>query len=585
MTGFSIPEDKSYLSLENNRHVNVTPPWFTGKSKYPPRAGVLIEPLINGERAFGAVYDAINNAKKSICIISWGFDPSMRLKPSRGERLGELLNRKAEKDHVETRILVWKNWFIAAFENNLPGDGLFGGGGNTGLGSGVGGQTSAGGGSSSTKREEFNAYGSGGRNSAAVNRGDDEAKRFNRDWFNYHPPWIDFRTRDFNKLDHLKVYYDQMKQHGTDNLARTYAMGKAASHHQKMILIDYELPEHAVGFVMGHNLMRDYWDTDAHEYHSETRQNFRPWQDVSCRVYGGVLFDLNENFSTAWDSAESFLPIDEKRTNFEPIRDTLKPADFEKAAKSRGKTEVAQITRTQPEENTEKSILHSYQLALCNARNYIYFENQYFRYKEFPMLLRANRRALKQAKWNKDFYVFAVINVPDDKGRFQTYEMLKAFGKSDSMPKIDKLNEKDNAKNPDQLRKADLEGVNIHICTLEACANTPQGMKYTNIYVHSKLLLVDDIFFTLGSANVNARSMESDSEIAIACPSPALTKQWRDHLWKIHTKQAPLEDMKSEFERWGKIMAVNAIAKATKKSLVAPLIEFFDDADSAKGLD
>ncbi|KAK1935163.1 Phospholipase D alpha 1 [Phytophthora citrophthora] len=35
-----------------------------------------------------------------------------------------------------------------------------------------------------------------------------------------------------------------------------------------------------------------------------------------------------------------------------------------------------------------------------------------------------------------------------------------------------------------------------------------------DIYVHSKLLIVDDVYLSMGSANWNRRSMTSDSEIA-----------------------------------------------------------------------
>ncbi|POD73689.1 hypothetical protein BKM17_19770 [Pseudomonas syringae group genomosp. 3] len=40
-------------------------------------------------------------------------------------------------------------------------------------------------------------------------------------------------------------------------------MSASASHHQKSVLVDYELPS-AVGFVMGHNSLDEYWDTDDH---------------------------------------------------------------------------------------------------------------------------------------------------------------------------------------------------------------------------------------------------------------------------------------------------------------------------------
>lgn len=575
---FVIPQETTVIALDQRRDVTLTMPWFVPKSKYPPRAHNVIEPLINGQRAFSAVYDAINRAKKCVEIIGWGFDPSFRLQGpgSKGERLGDLLSRKAEKDGVKIRILVWKDIIANLAENNIIGDGLLGSGGSTALGSGVGGLESAGG---SSKKEDFNNYGSKIGNSAAVQQFDDEAKAFNRKWFRYQPPDVDFRTRNFSMVDRLKNEVKQYAKYGLTNLNRTILVSDFPSHHQKTVLVDYELPEDAVGFVMGHNLLRNYWDTDEHTYSSVERLGFAPWQDVSCRVYGPVLFDLNENFTTAWKKETS----GGAKVFAAPERDLIKPDVFIAPARRRGTPVPAQLCRTQPQEN-DQSIFDVYKLALATARNYVYFENQYFRHKELALHLRDMRRKLKQAGWKRDLYIFVVTNVPDDHGRMNTYAMMKVLGKGQSMPVIHrKETTKDDAK--DTVRKIDLDGMNIHVATLAACGQTPEGVKYKEIYVHSKLLLVDDIFFTVGSANINLRSMETDSEINIASPAPELTKQWREHLWRIHTGRAAGDNMAQEFKDWGDIMSKNNERKGKGKLLISPLIDFFDDSATGRGND
>ena len=575
--------DRFTVALQSKRDVNLTMPWFAGKSKYPPRPGNVLEPLINGERAFGAVHEAMLNAKKSIDIVSWGFDPSMRLARPSGERLGELLRRKSDHSvrhgadfstaNVQVRVLIWKNALANLAQANIIGDGLMGSGGGTALGSGVGGLGSAGGGSSGDK-SEFNDYADGIGNSAAVLREDDEAKQFNRDWFRYQPPEMEFRTRDFSLGDRVATISHQVAQRGMNSPTRTYLMADFASHHQKMILIDYEVPQDAVGFVMGHNLLRNYWDTDAHEYFSTLRNGFAPWQDLSCRVRGPVLFDLNENFMTAWDKAQGMG----SKFFWTDARKARKSEDFIEPASQKGTGEMAQICRTQPQES-DHSILTAYKIALANARNYVYFENQYFRYKEFADLLRTTRRKLKQAGWKRDFHIFVVTNVPDGSGKLNTYEMLQALGKGQLMPTVNKKNDGDSDSDA-ALRKSDLDGVKVHVCTLCAHAATPKGVKYKNIYVHSKLLLVDDVYFTLGSANVNVRSMEADTELNIASPSPELTQQWRKHLWALHTGQVPGDDMGAEFQRWRTLMSKNLDFKINSKPLLASLIEFFDGESS-----
>lgn len=55
--------------------------------------------------------------------------------------------------------------------------------------------------------------------------------------------------------------------------------------------------------------------------------------------------------------------------------------------------------------------------------------------------------------------------------------------------------------------------------------------RYREIYIHSKLMFVDDVYTTLGSANLNARSMAGDSELNICTEEWAFTKAARNRVW------------------------------------------------------
>ena len=84
------------------------------------------------------------------------------------------------------------------------------------------------------------------------------------------------------------------------------ALSAASTHHQKMVLIDYKKPEQAVGFVMEHNMLDNYWDRSTHIYGNLEAANAgknvnTPLQDVSSIVTGEVLWDLNYNFCQSWD--------------------------------------------------------------------------------------------------------------------------------------------------------------------------------------------------------------------------------------------------------------------------------------------
>ena len=55
--------------------------------------------------------------------------------------------------------------------------------------------------------------------------------------------------------------------------------------------------------------------------------------------------------------------------------------------------------------------------------------------------------------------------------------------------------------------------------------------RYREIYIHSKLMLVDDTYTTLGSANLNARSMACDSELNICTEERSFTQDARRKVW------------------------------------------------------
>lgn len=54
------------------------------------------------------------------------------------------------------------------------------------------------------------------------------------------------------------------------------------------------------------------------------------------------------------------------------------------------------------------------------------------------------------------------------------------------------------------------------------------------VYVHAKLMVEDDIFFTLGSANLNIRSQAVDSELNIISDDIDTAQQFREELFRVY---------------------------------------------------
>jgi len=123
-------------------------------------------------------------------------------------------------------------------------------------------------------------------------------------------------------------------------------------------------------------------------------------------------------------------------------------------------------------------------------------------------------------------------------------------------------------------------GVRVSIAMLYTSGVTSKGMQYRPIYIHSKLLIVDDCSFTLGSANLNQRSMTVDSEINIACDCPVTTQAFRKAVFDQHTSKAfsvgtGQLGAKDAFDKWTDLMKENArIKQKGKKSLCGFLLPF-----------
>ncbi|MDF7681815.1 hypothetical protein PT300_15000 [Enterobacteriaceae bacterium ESL0689] len=210
-------------------------------------------------------------------------------------------------------------------------------------------------------------------------------------------------------------------------------MGLAPTHHQKTVLVDYELPEIAVGFVMGHNMLDEYWDTDAHSSKHRTEDDRLPpdrgaggnlpRQDISCMVTHPVLEQLHDNFAVAWQGATGWI-----KSSGEDLL-TLRNAD-EKASRLKihrecGALVFAQLLRTQAQEKSEATgkeytddIERLYLQTVRNATQFIYIENQYFRWP--PLAEVILKSAAAQTKGGRDpkehgsLHLFVVTNVIDE---------------------------------------------------------------------------------------------------------------------------------------------------------------------------
>ncbi|WP_188208756.1 phospholipase D-like domain-containing protein [Neisseria subflava] len=602
--------------------------WFLDSQESSPVAATF-RPLINGKEAFTTLHEKIEKAEHSIDIAIWGFQPSMHLKrDGKSKCIGDLLIEKA-KAGVQVRILVWSipfkiQTFSEANMGNAPG--VFSGG--------VAGVTKA------QKQYDRNWYlaREGKLHTLDPHASQNIQKSYPHLWELSKSSYqnnLKFKTRSVESQSNQ--YEDKELPENAKATLRLFP-----SHHQKTVLIDYEVPHKAVGFVMEHNMLDNYWDDNSHISGKVSAPNQgknvdTPLQDVSSIVSGEVLWYINRNFCQSWDKVSS-----------EKLGEKRKALTFDKYPfnKSVGGTPLmAQILRTYDKPDIE-DIKKIYLQNIKRVTSYIYTENQYFRW---PPLAEAfikhwqNLRS-KGRPANMPIHWFVVTNSSDDglgKGTYTTNKMLEKLGRQDVMPNValthtDRIEfleaslgnnhaqgqgsastiakwkrelaelkesqkqrsgtrERSYTKNAEEVRDKEIVkklkkelGVKVHVCTLTA------SNAWKEVYIHSKVSIIDDVFTVISSANLNTRSMQVDTELGIFTENGAVARKLRKDLWKLHTRDlhkannvagkfdnvANPEGMndpniaKKAFEQWERIMQRNKTNIKDGKPPLHPLCEF-----------
>lgn len=308
------------------------------------------------------------------------------------------------------------------------------------------------------------------------------------------------------------------------------------SHHQKTAVIDGRL-----AFVGGLDPMMensgdyDRWDTKGHPFHSPLRMGRdgkmpHSWHDAHILFEGQAALDVELNFRQRWNAVVSLheMPADLILPEIAVppaahLRHRPHLPGIESAAR-------LQVTRTIPKESYHfapeagiTTILESYKHAFARARRYIYIENQYL--------------------WRRTFLGFEnpALGAPHPvmNGLFQALADALARGVVVTLLLPD---------NPNVGREFTDEGINylwelaphavstgaLQALTLASSLHEEDQSLYRSIYVHAKLAIVDDIWVTVGSANLNNRGMCDDTEMNVALIQPELARRLRLFLMAEH---------------------------------------------------
>jgi phosphatidylserine/phosphatidylglycerophosphate/cardiolipin synthase-like enzyme len=280
---------------------------------------------------------------------------------------------------------------------------------------------------------------------------------------------------------------------------------RAGSHHQKLVVIRHPgNPGRDVAFVGGIDLGHGRNDDSEHEGDPQA-MDFPaaygprpPWHDIQSEVRGPAVHDLEHTFRERWygssllDLPSPVRQLYDRAYHMGAMtsRPLPEPADDDRTRRG---THAVQVLRTYPARlrrypfapHGERSIAHAYRKAFARASCLVYLEDQYLWSRPVAEIIAA---ALRD---QPDLHVIAVVpRHPDQDGTITGMPSL--------MSRHDVMRACSSA-GGDRFAVYDLE--NHH--------GTP-------VYVHAKVVVVDDVWTMIGSDNLNRRSWTHDSELSIS---------------------------------------------------------------------
>ncbi|MGB5483021.1 phospholipase D-like domain-containing protein [Parasphingorhabdus sp.] len=257
-------------------------------------------------------------------------------------------------------------------------------------------------------------------------------------------------------------------------LDRKHPVG--AAQHQKVVVVDDD-----TAFCGGIDITDDRWDTRSHDEEQPCRtppnnKDGGPWHDAAMAVQGPVAKNLSEFALARWSVAGGTKMVEAQDNDCWPHE--LK-ARFENV-------DVA-ISRTQPEYDDKPAITEIEKLYLdliASAKRHIYAESQYFASRKIAIAI---AKRLKE----KNGPEIVIVNPVTSEGWLEPVVM-----------------DSKRARLVKALMDIDHEN-RLRIFHALNAAGSP-------IYIHAKLMIIDDRIIRVGSSNMNNRSLGFDTECDLA---------------------------------------------------------------------
>lgn len=450
--------------------------WFAASGR-PARHGNRVDFLIDGEDAWQAIYDAIRAARESIHAATWWWQsdfelirPAQHLDPE--QRRPNTIMALLEASRARKRVTVYSQALFDFLNTDRPLE------------------------DHGAQNDDFEYMGQGNPTSGR---------------FRWSIPDFEFGARvaaaeglnpdALDLEDHVRSTIDaRVVDLELTPLGFDPAIG---SYHQKFFVID---GTHA--FVGGMNVKSTDWDTAEHNVFEPRRMEFGssaarrsevamrerepdlgPRKDFVVGVEGPSVQDVQHTFAVRWRLLlDQAAPNAEYSTDFEVDRDQPVYPDGVQA----------QLVNTMPEPFYEYSIYESHVNAIRNAERYILIEDQYWR---APFL---TDHILARMAEEPDLQLIVVtkpVSEWTDPGCYWTHTVHQRL----------------QSRFRDRYHSYRMRAFDY----VETWGFDETESRFKDMDIHSKLMIVDDVFLSVGSCNKNSRGYSYEGEMNMNVVDPA----------------------------------------------------------------
>ena len=248
--------------------------------------------------------------------------------------------------------------------------------------------------------------------------------------------------------------------------------------HAKAVVIDGK-----TAFVLGSTFSRSYFGAEDHLI-NDARHGGSLFHDVCLKVEGPAVEHIDRSFTTLWNAADSSGSSLSPSTAQAPV---VQPGlGLQVVRTLPGGTFTSSNTGGAAIPHGETGALEAYQRAIANATKFIYLEDQYI---TAPEIFHALLHRMVQVP---ALEIVIVMNSEPDVAGYpeKQIQLLKQFQKELTK----------------ELGAAQVEK-RLGIYTVWSCNEKKPKYEVKPIYVHSKVAIVDDIWATIGSANLDGASL------------------------------------------------------------------------------